>query len=77
MWKWLLKKVMGYIVGNDVFGKTQDLVAEVALDDSLSGAQKKEKVMKEVKGFAQDTKSHLVNLAIESAVTLLIDKQGN
>lgn len=71
MWKWLLKRVMGYIVGNDVFGKTQALVAEVALDDTMSGAQKKEKVMKEAKAFAAETKTHLVNLAIEASVALI------
>ena len=71
MWKWLLKRVMTYIVGNDVFGKTQALVAEVALDDTLSGTQKKEKVLSEAKAFAKDTKTHLVNLAIEASVALI------
>jgi len=74
MWKWLLKKVMNYIVGNDVFGKVQALVAEVALDDTLSGSQKKDKVVTEAKALGQDMKVSAINLAIEAAVTLLKDK---
>lgn len=74
MWKWLLKRVMNYIVGNDVFGKTQVLVESVALDDTLTGAQKKDKVKTEVKKFATEVKSHLVNLAIEASVALVREK---
>ena len=74
MWKWLLVRVMNYIVGNDVFGKTQALVADVALDDTLSGSQKRDKVAAEAKKFADETKSHLVNLAIEASVALIREK---
>ncbi len=74
MWKWLLKKVMNYIVGNDVFGKVQALVAEVALDDTLSGSQKKDKVVAKAKAMGEDMKVSAINLAIEAAVTLLKDK---
>ena len=76
MWKWLLQRAINYIVGNDIMGKTQALVAEVALDDTLSGSQKRDKVKTEAKKFAADTKSHLVNLAIEASVTLLREKTG-
>jgi len=71
MWKWLLNKVMNYIVGADVFGKIQDLVVEVALDETMSGAQKREKVITEAKKMGQDFETHAINLAVEAAVTLV------
>ena len=71
MWKWLLRRVLAYIVGNDVFVKIQKLVAEVALDDTLSSTQKREKVLAEAKTFAKNIEIHLINLAIESAVVLM------
>ena len=74
MWQWLLKKVMGYIIGKDVFGQIQTLVSDVALDKDLSGAEKKEKVMQEAKKLGGDFATHMLNFAVESAVTLLKDK---
>lgn len=75
MWKWLLQKVMGYIVGKDVFGKIQSIVADVSLDDTLSGTEKREKVVTEAKGMGTDFASHMLNLAVEAAVTLMKEKQ--
>ena len=74
MWKWLLKQVMGFIVGRDVFGKIQTLVSDVALNEKLSGSQKKEKVLKEAKDLGKDFATHMLNLAIEAAVVLLKSK---
>lgn len=76
MWQWLLDKVMAYIVGKDIFNKIKTLVAEVALNPELSGDQKKEKVMSEAKLLGKDFATHMLNLAIEAAVTLLKAKQG-
>jgi hypothetical protein len=75
MWKWLLEKVMNYIVGKDVFGKVQNLVATVALDDTLSGEEKREKVKTEAKDLGTDFATHMLNLSVEAAVTLLREKQ--
>jgi len=71
MWKWLLKKVMGYMIGADVFGQIQEIVAGVALDDSLSGAEKREQVVEQAKNMGKDFASHMLNLAVEAAVTLM------
>jgi len=73
-WKWTLKAVMNYIVGADVFGQVQKMVAEAAADDKLSGAEKKEKVLASAKNLGVDFASHMLNLAIEAAVTLLKDE---
>ena len=74
MWTWLLQKVMNYIVGKDVFGQVQTLVAEIATDDKLSGSEKKDKVLAEAKDLGEDFASHMLNLAVEAAVTLLKEK---
>jgi len=74
MWKWLLDKVMNYIIGKDVFGKIKDLVNNVALNNELSGAQKREKVIAEAKELGTDFASHMLNLAIEAAVVLMKEK---
>jgi len=71
MWNWLLEKVMNYIVGADVFGQVQKMVAEVATDDKLSGSEKKDKVLADAKDLGADFASHMLNLAVEAAVTLL------
>lgn len=72
--KWLLEKVMNYLVGRDVFGQVKRLVAEVALNSALSGAEKKAKVLEGLKDIGEDLANHLINLAIEAAVALLKDK---
>lgn len=72
--KWLLEKVMNYLVGKDVFGQVKRLVAEVALNSTLSGAEKKAKVLEGLKDIGEDLANHLINLAIEAAVALLKDK---
>jgi len=74
MWKWLLDKVMNYIIGADIFGKIKDLVNNVALNDKLTGAQKREKVIAEAKELGIDFASHMLNLAIEAAVVLMKEK---
>lgn len=72
--KWLLEKVMNYLVGKDVFGQVKRLVAEVALNSTLTGAEKKAKVLEGLKDIGEDLANHLINLAIEAAVALLKDK---
>lgn len=74
VWKWLLEKVMNYVVGKDIFGKIKQLVADVALNSEMTGAEKKEKVLADAKEIGQDFASHMLNLAIEAAVMLLKDK---
>lgn len=65
---------MQYLVGKDVFGQIQKLVAEVAFNTTLSGSEKRAKVLGDLKGIADGLASHLINLAIEAAVTLLKSK---
>lgn len=74
MWKWLLEKVMHYIIGKDIFGKIQKLVLEVGMNSELTGDQKREKVLEEAKAVGNDFATHMLNLAIEAAVTLMKDK---
>lgn len=74
MWIWLLKNVMNYMVGKNIFGKIQGLVADVALNDKLSGSEKKDKVITELKSIETDFKKDMINLAIEAAVVLLKEK---
>lgn len=71
---WLLAQIMQYLVGKDVFGQIQKLVAEVAFNTTLSGSEKRAKVLEDLKGIAGGLASHLINLAIEAAVTLLKSK---
>lgn len=71
---WLLAQIMQYLVGKDVFGQIQKLVAEVAFNTTLTGAEKKAKVLAGLKDVGQDLATHLINLAIEAAVTLLKTK---
>lgn len=71
---WLLAQIMQYLVGKDVFGQIQKLVAEVAFNTTLSGSEKRAKVLEGLKGIADGLASHLINLAIEAAVTLLKSK---
>ena len=75
MLNWLLKNVMNYIVGKDIFGKVQKLVAEIALDEKLTGAEKKEKVITAAKTLGADITTSALNLAVEAAVKLIKDKQ--
>ena len=75
MLNWLLKNVMNYIVGKDIFGKVQNLVAEIALDEKLTGAEKKEKVIASAKALGADITTSALNLAVEAAVKLIKDKQ--
>ena len=75
MWTWLLEKVMNYIVGKDVFGTISRLVETVGLNAELSGSEKREKVVSEVKALGTDFASHMLNLAIEAAVALMKAKQ--
>ncbi len=72
--KWLLEKVMNYLVGKDVFGQVKRLVADVALSTTLSGSEKKAKVLDGLKDIGGDLANHLINLAIEAAVALMKDK---
>ena len=74
MWKWLLKTVMNYIVGKDVFGNIQVLVEHVAKDEKMSGAEKKEHVLTKTKEIGSDFASHMLNFAVEAAVTFLKEK---
>lgn len=76
MLNWLLKNVMNYIVGKDIFGKVQKLVTEVALDETLTGAEKKEKVIASAKALGVDITISALNLAVEAAVKLIKDKQA-
>lgn len=76
MLNWLLKNVMNYIVGKDIFGKVQKLVTEVALDEKLTGAEKKEKVIASAKALGVDITISALNLAVEAAVKLIKDKQA-
>ncbi len=76
MLNWLLKNVMNYIVGKDIFGKVQKLVTEVALDEKLTGAEKKEKVIASAKALGADITTSALNLAVEAAVKLIKDKQA-
>jgi len=76
MLNWLLKNVMNYIVGKDIFGKVQKLVTEVALDEKLTGAEKKEKVIASAKALGVDITTSALNLAVEAAVKLIKDKQA-
>ena len=76
MLNWLLKNVMNYIVGKDIFGKVQKLVTEVALDEKLTGAEKKEKVITAAKTLGADITTSALNLAVEAAVKLIKDKQA-
>ena len=76
MLNWLLKNVMNYIVGKDIFGKVKKLVTEVALDEKLTGAEKKEKVIASAKALGADITTSALNLAVEAAVKLIKDKQA-
>lgn len=71
MWKWLLKQVMKSVVSNDTFGKIQTLVVTVSTDESLTGSQKREKVLTEAKSIGAGLQTHMLNLAIESAVVMM------
>lgn len=71
MWKWFLKQVMDYLVGKNVFGQVQKLVTEVAFDTTMSGAQKRDKVLSEAKNIGEGLATHILNLAIEAAVVLM------
>jgi len=74
IWQWLLQTVMNYIIGKNVFEQVQTLVADVALNSDLSGAQKKEKVLEKAKDISGDFATHMLNLSIESAVILMKEK---
>lgn len=71
---WLLEQIMSYLVGKDVFGQIKKLVGEVALNTTMSGSEKRTRVLEGLKGIADGLASHLINLAIEAAVTLLKTK---
>ena len=75
MWKWMLEKVMNYMVGKDVFGQVKKMVEEVGLNKELTGAQKKEKVLEQAKGMGEDFASSMMNFAVEAAVTMLKEQQ--
>ena len=76
IWQWLLTKVINYLLGADIFGKIQSLVQDVALNKEMTGSEKKEKVLTDAKELGEGLATHILNLAIESAVSLMKDKAG-
>lgn len=74
MWTWILKNVISYMIGNDVFGKIQKLVSDVALNTELTGSQKREKVLEEAKTFGGNFANHMLSLAVEASVMILKEK---
>lgn len=71
MVNWLLKQLMKLIVGSNVFGQIQNAVEEISNDTTLTGAQKREKVAEKAKTIGVNLEQSAINLAIESAVTLI------
>jgi hypothetical protein len=74
MSNWFLEKSMNYLIGKDVFGKIKNLVFEVATDEVLTGIQKREKVINELKTMGVDFTSNMITVGIEAAVIMLKQK---
>lgn len=71
MQSWLLEKTMYVIIGKDVFGTIQKLVQDVSQNSTLSGAEKREKVVAALSELGLTLALSLLNLAIEAAVVVL------
>lgn len=74
MQSWLLEKTMHVIIGKDVFGTIQKLVRDVSENNTMTGAEKREKVVEALSSLAITLGMSLLNLAIEAAVVVLKSK---
>ena len=74
MWQWLLERVMNYIIGKDVFGQIKISVEKNANNTKLTGQQKKDAVLDDLKEIGKEFASHMLNLGIEAAVAMMKSK---
>lgn len=70
-----LNNIIKWLIGGDVFNFIREAV-EAVNDSSLTGEQKRAKVLADAKAMFGSVATFLVNLAIEAAVTSLKAKLG-
>lgn len=66
----ILERIVKWLVGGALFDFVSASVA-IVNDEALTGAEKRDKVFKEAKGFSGDSFTLFINLAIEVAVLAL------
>ena len=75
MKKYLLDKIIAWLVGGTLYSAITDIVKGLANED-LTGAEKQKAAKDRAKELGEDTKSFLINLAIEAAVTTIALEQS-
>lgn len=70
----LLNKVIAWMLGGKLFETIKGIVGTLSKED-ISGVEKREKAIAQLKDLAGDISMFLVNLGIEAAVALLKSKQ--
>ena len=73
---WLLKLITKFIVGEQLFVKVQQTVEKVA-KKNISGKEKRDIAIKELKEVGNDFAEFTLNFALETAVFALKSKQKN
>lgn len=71
-----LRKIVQWIVGGDIFNKIKDLVMMYLEDNSISGSEKRDKVISEARELGLDIADWALNLAIEAALVWIKTKTG-
>jgi len=74
MKKYLLDKIIAWLVGGSLYSAITDIVRSL-VDEDLTGEEKQKAAKERAKELGQDTKTFLLNLAIEASVaTLALEK---
>ena len=73
---WLLELITKFVIGEQLFVKVQQTVEKVA-DKNISGKEKKEIAIKELKEVGGDFAEYTLNFALETAVFALKSKLKN
>ena len=72
----LLRRVMNWLIGGGLFASIQDIVSDLANED-IPGEEKRATAKRRILALASGAKGFLINLAIEAAVYLTIQKSVN
>ena len=64
----IMRKLTQWLVGSDVFSKIEKVVLSL-MDSSMTGEQKKNLALNQLKDLGTDVSKTLINLAIEVAVS--------
>ena len=74
MKSYMLDKVIGWIIGGDIFMDIKNIVMGL-LEEDIPGNEKRAKAIRQAKALGTTLATFLLNLAIEAAVMLAKEQQ--